>query len=162
MKNRGFEKVSLEEFKKSVSYLNNVEEAYDNIVMPKRSTKNSAGYDICTPISFTLESGASFNIPTGIKAYLNNDEVLNIYVRSSMGFKYNIRLCNQVGIIDSDYYNNIDNEGHIFVKLKNEGDSTVTFNAGDRIVQGIFMKYLITDDDSADTTRIGGRGSTGK
>lgn len=162
MKNRGFEKVSIEEFKKALPYINNIEEAYNNIILPKRATLNSAGYDICTPISFTLESGSSFKIPTGIKAYLEKDEVLNIYVRSSIGFKYNVRMCNQVGIIDSDYYNNEENEGHIFVKLKNEGEKPVTFNAGDRIVQGIFTKYLIIDDDNTYNTRKGGSGSTGK
>ncbi len=66
-----------------------------------------------------------------------------------MGFKYNIRLCNQVGVIDADYYNNPDNEGHIFVKIQNEGDKEVTIKKGDAIAQGIFMKFLITDSDKS-------------
>ena len=162
MKNRGFEKISFEQFKKDCLLTNNIEETYDNILLPKRGTKYSAGYDIYTPISFSLEPGATFKIPLGIKSYFKEDEVLQIYVRSSIGFKYNIRMCNQVGIIDSDYYNNPDNEGHIFVKLQNEGKETITFKAGDRIVQGIFSKYLICDDDEAIGGRTSGIGSTGK
>lgn len=64
-----------------------------------------------------------------------------------MGFKYNIRLCNQVGVIDSDYYNNQDNEGHIWIKIQNEGNKDVNFKKGDAIVQGIFLKYLTTKND---------------
>ena len=86
-------------------------------------------------------------IPTGIKAYFEPDEVLFIIVRSSTGFKYNIRLVNQVGVIDSDYYNNKDNEGHIFIKIQNEGTETVKFNAGNHLAQGIFMNFLKTDSD---------------
>lgn len=159
---RGFEKVSFEQFKKDCNLTNDILKTYNNIVMPQRATTNSAGYDICTPISFSLEPGASIKIPTGIKTYMLNDEVLNIYVRSSIGFKYNVRMCNQVGIIDSDYYNNEDNEGHIFVKLQNEGNETVFFKEKDRIVQGIFTKYLISDNDKVKINRKGGTGSTGK
>ena len=162
MKNRGFEKISFEQFKKDLPFLNNIEEAYNNIEIPKRSTKYSAGYDICTPISFSLEPGATFKVPTGIKSFLKSDEVLFLIIRSSMGFKYNIRMCNQVGVIDSDYYNNSENEGHIFIRLQNEGDKTVTFNSGDRIVQGIFSKYLISDNDDVSIERSSGIGSTGK
>ena len=162
MKNRGFEKVSLEQFKKDCLLVNNVEETYNNIILPKRATKHSAGYDIHTPISFSLEPGSTFKVPLGIKSYFNGDEVLQIYVRSSIGFKYNVRMCNQVGIIDSDYYNNPGNEGHLFVKLQNEGKETITFKAGDRIVQGIFTKYLICDDDETTEERNSGIGSTGK
>ena len=81
------------------------------------------------------------------KPQCNSDEVLLVTVRSSTGFKYNIRLVNQIGIIDSDYYNNPDNEGHLFVKIQNEGDKTVTFKAGDAVAQGIFVKYLTTDTE---------------
>ena len=91
---------------------------------------------------------------------MNENEFLGIYIRSSLGFKYNIRMCNQVGIIDADYYNNKDNEGHIFVCLQNKSDKKVVIKKGDRFVQGIFMSYLITDDDSATDTRNGGIGST--
>ena len=79
-----------------------------------------------------------------------------------MGFKYNGRLCNQLGLIDKDYYNNESNEGHIFIKIKNEGDKEFVVNKGDAIAQGIFMKYLITDDDDTNNVRVGGIGSTNK
>lgn len=155
---RKFEKISEEQFEKDLKEVCE----YSDIVIPTRSTKHSAGYDFVSPISFTLNPGESKKVPTGIKASMNEDEFLAILVRSSMGFKYNVRLCNQVGIVDSDYYNNPDNEGHIFVKIQNEGDKEVIINKGDRFAQGIFMNYLITDDDIAFGERTGGFGSTNK
>ena len=155
---RKFEIISKNEFEKDLKRMCN----YEDITLPTRSTKHSAGYDFKSPIDFELQPDESIKIPTGIKVCMNEDEYLSILVRSSMGFKYNIRLCNQVGIVDSDYYNNPDNEGHIFIKIKNEGDQVLTIKKGDRFAQGIFSKYLLTDDDSADKERIGGFGSTGK
>lgn len=155
---RKFEIISREEFEKDLKRMCN----YEDITLPTRSTKHSAGYDFKSPINFELQPNESIKIPTGIKACMNDDEYLAILVRSSMGFKYNIRLCNQVGIVDSDYYNNPDNEGHIFIKIKNEGDQVLSIKKGDRFAQGIFNKFLLTDDDSADKDRIGGFGSTGK
>ena len=155
---RKFEVISKNEFEKDLKRMCN----YEDITLPTRSTKHSAGYDFKSPIDFELQPNESIKIPTGIKVCMNEDEYLSILVRSSMGFKYNIRLCNQVGIVDSDYYNNPDNEGHIFIKIKNEGDQVLTIKKGDRFAQGIFSKYLLTDDDSADKDRIGGFGSTGK
>ncbi len=78
---------------------------------------------------------------------MENDEVLLLIVRSSQGFTYNLRMCNQVGVIDKDYFNNKDNEGHIWIKLKNEGDKDYVVSKHDRIIQGLFIKYLLTDDD---------------
>jgi len=155
---RKFEKISEEQFEKDLKEVCE----YSDIEIPTRSTKHSAGYDFKSPISFTLNPGDSKKVPTGIKASMNEDEFLAIFVRSSMGFKYNIRLCNQVGIVDSDYYNNPDNEGHIFVKIQNEGKEAITINKGDRFAQGIFMNFLITDDDVAFGDRTGGFGSTNK
>lgn len=155
---RKFEKISEEQFEKDLKEVCE----YCDIEIPTRSTKHSAGYDFKSPISFTLNPGDSKKVPTGIKASMNEDEFLAIFVRSSMGFKYNIRLCNQVGIVDSDYYNNPDNEGHIFVKIQNEGKEAITINKGDRFAQGIFMNFLITDDDVAFGDRTGGFGSTNK
>ena len=96
------------------------------------------------------------------KVLLEDDEFLSIHVRSSMGFKHNIRLCNQVGIIDRDYYNNIDNEGHIWICLQNEGKKDFTIKKGESFAQGIIQKYCITDDDDACGIRVGGLGSTDK
>ena len=76
-----------------------------------------------------------------------DDEVLLLIVRSSMGFKYNVRLCNQVGVIDKDFYNNKDNEGHMFLALKNEGDKDYIVKKGDGICQGMFIKYLTVDNE---------------
>ena len=152
---RRFEKVSREIFLRDVPLGN-----YDELILPKRSTKYSAGYDFYSPISFTLKPGERKVIPTGIKVCMNDNEFLAIYIRSSLGFKWDIRMCNQVGIIDADYYGNSENEGHIFVCLKNEGNGAVTINKGDRFVQGIFTPYLITDDDTATGIREGGIGST--
>ena len=152
---RKFEKINKDNF------LNNVPNGnYEDIILPKRSTKNSAGYDFYSLYDITIKPNERVVIPTGIKAMMNKNEFLGIYIRSSLGFKYNIRMCNQVGIIDADYYNNKDNEGHIFVCLQNESDKEVVIKKGDRFVQGIFMSYLITDDDSATDTRNGGIGST--
>ena len=155
---RKFEKISVEQYEKDLKDVC----SYDDISVPTRSTKHSAGYDFKSPIEFTLNPGESKKVPTGIKASMNEDEFLAILVRSSMGFKYNIRLCNQVGIVDSDYYNNLDNEGHIFIKIQNEGTESITIKKGDRFAQGIFINFLITDDDMAFGDRTGGFGSTNK
>ena len=109
---RKFEKVSIDEFSKY--YDKTMYEEYD---LPKRMTRHSAGYDFLAIEGFTIKPGGIKKIPTGYKATFGNDEMLMILVRSSMGFKYNVRMTNQVGIIESDYYNNIDNEGHMFVSL---------------------------------------------
>ena len=157
---RKFEIVTKEEYLKNVEEMDHLE--YDDLMCPVRSTKHSAGYDFRSPISFTLKSNEIIKVPTGIKASMESDEYLALLVRSSMGFKYNMRLCNQVGIVDSDYYNNPDNEGHIFIKIQNEGEKDIVINKGDRFAQGIFSKYLLVDDDSSDSERAGGFGSTGK
>ena len=103
---RKFEKISKEQYEKDLKG----KCEYEDISLPVRSTKHSAGYDFKSPIEFELNPGEIIKVPTGIKAQMEDDEYLMLLVRSSMGFKYNVRLCNQVGIVDSDYYNNPDNE----------------------------------------------------
>ena len=153
---RKFEKISKDNFLNSVPNGN-----YEDIILPKRSTKNSAGYDFYSLYDITIKPNERVVIPTGIKVCMNEQEFLGIYIRSSLGFKYNLRMCNQVGIIDSDYYDNIDNEGHIFVKLKNEGDSDIVLKKNDRFVQGIIQKFYVVDnEDDLMNTRVGGIGST--
>lgn len=142
---RKFEKISYEQFKKDVK---DDKELYDKFKLPARSSSKTAGYDIYLLEDITIKPNEIVKIPTGIKATFNDDEVLFLIVRSSTGFKYNVRLVNQVGVIDADYYNNEDNEGHIFVKLQNESDKTLEFKAGGALVQGLFINYLATDDDS--------------
>ena len=156
---RKFEKISFEQFKKDIVDDISLYEEYN---IPKRSTENSAGYDFVAITDLVIKPNDILKIPTGIKASMASDEVLLLIVRSSMGFKYNVRMCNQVGVIDSDYYNNVDNEGHIFIKLQNEGDKDYVVKRGDKIVQGIFTKFLITDDDMTKEKRVGGIGSTSK
>lgn len=142
---RRFEKISFEQFKKDIKDDKNL---YDSYNLPKRSTKYAAGYDFEAIESFTIKPGEIKKIPTGIKATMENDEVLLLIDRSSQGFKFNIRMCNQVGVIDKDYYNNKDNEGHIWIKLQNEGDKDYVVREKDGIIQGLFVKYLLTDDDN--------------
>lgn len=139
-----------------------VKNANENAKLPVRSTSGSAGYDFVTPIDFTLEPGESFMVKTDIKTYMPKDIVLQIYPRSSMGIKKDIMLKNLTGIIDSDYADNPDNEGNIGIVLYNYGTEKREFKAGDRIAQGIFVKFFTADDDTADGERTGGYGSTGK
>lgn len=153
---RYFEKISFNEFKKDIK---NDKDLYDNFVLPNRKTSHSAGYDILSLEDIIIHPGEIKKIPTGCKVFMEDDEVLLIVVRSSMGFKYNVRMCNQVGVIDSDYYNNTDNEGHFYIALQNEGDKDFIIHKGDGIAQGIFVKYL-TCDDKVDVKRNGGIGST--
>ena len=122
MKNRDFEKISFERFKKDVK---DDIDLYESYKLPRRDSKGTACYDIPLLEDLEIKPGEIKKLPTGLKSYFNDDEVLLFVVRSSMGFKYNIRLCNQVGIIDADYYNNKDNEGHMWIRIQNEGDETV-------------------------------------
>lgn len=132
-----------------------------DITLPKRSTKQSAGYDIALAEDLTIEPRKLGVGLTGIKAYMQSDEVLMLFTRSSLPRKYGLILPNSVGIIDSDYYSNPTNDGQIHVQLYNFGDETVTLKKGERIVQGIFRKYLTVENEEVITqTRIGGMGST--
>ena len=141
---RDFEKISFEQFKKDIA--DNID-LYNSYELPQRDSKNAAGYDIYLLDDLTIAPGEIRKIPTGLKCFFGTDEVLLFIVRSGTGFKYNIRLCNQVGVIDADYYNNKDNEGHMWIKIQNEGDKVVSIKKGESVVQGIFMKYLTTDSD---------------
>ena len=155
---RYFEKISFEQFAKDVKEDNTL---YNEYSLPKRATKNSAGYDFYSLFDIVLKPNEIKKIPTGIKATMNDDEVLFILVRSSMGFKYNVRLVNQVGVIDKDYYNNESNEGHLWIKLHNQGEKDYIVKKGDAICQGIFTKFLtVSDEEEIDKSRVGGFGST--
>ena len=144
---RFFEKISFEQFKNDIIDDVNL---YEEYILPSRSTKNAAGYDFHAISDIEIKPGEIKKIPTGIKAKFLDDEVLFIVVRSSMGFKYNVRMCNQIGVIDSDYYNNSDNEGHIWVALQNEGKEPYYVKKGDKYCQGIFIKYLTCGDIPSD------------
>lgn len=163
-----FEKVSFEQFKKDCEKNNltfdsedKLREVYESIPLPQRGTKFSAGYDFTSPFTRTFCKGDSIIIPTGIRCSMNNDWVLMLYPRSGLGFKYHIGLANTVGVIDSDYFYS-DNEGHIMVKLDNNGNDNILIHKGDKFVQGVFTQYGITWDDDVETSRNGGLGSTGR
>lgn len=136
---------------------------YEQLSLPKRATKGSAGYDFYAPFTFTLEPGQTIKIPTGIRVQMEEDWVLQLFPRSGLGFKFRLQLNNTVGIIDSDYYYS-DNEGHIFAKITNDSNEgkTLTVEAGTGFMQGIFLQYGITVDDDAQGIRNGGFGSTTK
>lgn len=144
---RGFEPVSLMEM---------------DVKLPTRGSKHSAGYDIYVNEDYVIEPKQSVLIRTGIKAYMPFDEYLDLRVRSSLGIKRQLMLATGASVIDSDYYNNDDNEGEIMVVLYNYGDTTQTIEAGEHIVQGIFTKYHLIDDDCTTAVRTGGTGSTNK
>ena len=130
------------------------------INLPQRTTAESAGYDIECAETVTINPGEVKIVPTGIKAFMAYNEFLAIHIRSSIGIKRHIMLAKCTGIIDSDYYNNEDNEGHILLGLYNLGTEAVTLEKGERVAQGIFTKYLVANDDEANGIRLGGIGST--
>ena len=150
MKIRGFEKIA--------------KYAEVDFPLPERKTELSAGYDFCLPEEVTLEPGKLQLVPTGVKAYMQAGEWLGMHIRSSMAVKKHLMLVNNVGIIDADYYNNEDNEGHIMLALLNMGQEKVVLPKGERVAQGIFYTYLTADGDEKVTKAVrgGGFGSTGK
>lgn len=133
----------------------------EGISLPRRKTTESAGYDIESAQTVTIEPQTMAVVSTGVKVFMNYDEYLAIHIRSGIAFKRKLMLMNSTGIIDSDYYNNEENEGHIMIALYNMGDAAVTIEKGERIAQGIFSKYLLTNEDDATGIRTGGIGSTG-
>lgn len=149
MRQRGFEFVS----------------EYENaeLTLPVRSTSKSAGYDIAAAEAVIIRSGETKLIPTGIKAYMQDGEYLGLHIRSGLAVRHGLHLANCQGIIDADYYNNPDNEGHILIALVNGGSIDFEVSRGLRIAQGIFYSYLLADRDESDrkVLRSGGLGSTG-
>ena len=158
-----FYKVSKEQFLGDMAEerLFPTESAYENLELPKRSTKGSAGYDFYSPIKFILKPGQTIKIPTGIRCEMNSDYALFIMPISGLGFKYQIFLSNTLALIDSDFAYS-DNEGHIMIKLLNNGKKDLYIKEGDKFCQGVFIPYGVTIDDYCDGVRNGGFGSTGK
>ena len=161
-----FEKVSFEQFQSgfdSEFSLEQIKEMYDELELPKRATKGSAGYDFFSPFDITLKPGQTVKVPTGIRAYMEDGWVLKLYPRSGLGFKFRLQLNNTVGIIDSDYYYS-SNEGHIFAKITNDTneDRVVSIKKNTGFIQGIFLEYGVTYDDMVEEVRDGGFGSTTK
>lgn len=153
-----------------------------DINLPQQGTKGSAGYDFEAAEDTTIPSMHNFFIksvkdgkwelsqrglrptlvPTGVKAYMQEDEFLALYNRSSMPLKQQLMLANNTAVIDSTYYNNASNDGHIMFQFINFGENDVVLKKGTRIGQGIFHKYLLADDGNSEEERIGGFGSTGE
>ena len=138
-----------------------VKNVYDSIKLPKRATMGSAGYDFFVPIDLDIVPNTTVKVPTGIRCKMKKNYVLQIYPRSSLGFKYRFQPDNLVPIIDSDYYGS-DNEGHIFLKMTNDSreDKTLKLKRGDAFAQGIFNKYYLAKEHKVHTKRNGGFGST--
>ncbi len=152
-----FFKVSLTEYLKDGE-----KQDFEDISLPRRATKGSAGYDFYAPKDIFLAPGETVKVATGIRVKIDEGWVLKIYPRSSLGFKYRLTLNNTVGIIDSDYYY-ADNEGHIFIKMTNLGKEPLPIKKGSAFAQGVFVEYGITlDDEPVTELRKGGFGSTDK
>ncbi len=137
-----------------------------NINLPERKTKFSAGYDVeaaeDTLIPSIKKQSTPTLVKTGLKAYMQDDEVLLLYNRSSNPKKKGLVMANSVGVIDKDYYGNPDNDGHFMFSFFNIKDEDILIKKGECIGQAIFQKYLIADNDSAEGVRVGGFGSTTK
>jgi dUTP pyrophosphatase len=151
MKLRGFKPVE-----------ENMRKDNGNYILPLRSTRKSAGYDLFSPINILIGSNEKILIWTNVKAYMQDDEVFQIYIRSSIAIKKGLVMANQVGIIDADYYSNLGNDGNIGICLHNQTDEIISISSGDKLVQGIFIKYLVADNCNSDEVRSGGIGSTGE
>ena len=174
-----FEKVSLDQYIKDFctcfpEYVNHFEgdtdqlhdtikTIYDHIKLPTRATAGSAGYDFFSPTKIVLNQDTYVTIPTGIRCKMDIGWVLKMYPRSGHGFKSGVHLANTVGIIDSDYYNAL-NEGHIMIKLVNDSgiSQRIKIDRGTGFCQGIFLPYGIAIEDEVTEERTGGFGSTTK
>lgn len=162
-----FEKVSYEQYKKDVLgsdvqlsvFEDECVKEYEEIKLPRRATGGSAGYDFFATRNISIAPGEACLIHTGVRVFMPNGIFLSIHPRSGLGFKYRIGLANTTGIIDSDYVDAA-NEGHIAIKLVNNGTSAVTIRKGQAVAQGIFQIFCLVDDDISDGERVGGFGST--
>lgn len=141
--------------------------AYDELPLPHRATRRSAGYDFYAPFDIHMNAGEPVKIYTGVKWFCDDslksdisDFGLFIYPRSSLSNKYGMRLSNTVGIVDADYYGNSQNEGHIMVQVV--FDDEYTLKKGERLAQGVIHEVFMTDNDKTDAERDGGFGSTGR
>lgn len=130
------------------------------IQLPIRGSSKAAAYDFYSNDSYTIEPNNIAKVWTDVKAYMEDNEVLLLDVRSSMGGKF--MLANTIGVIDADYYSNENNDGNIGIFLKNISDETLIIKEGERIAQGMFFTYLVADNGNTDEVRTGGFGSSGK
>ena len=138
-----------------------IRKKYKEINLPKRSTRFSAGHDICTPFDVKLCPGEKLMIPTGIRCEMSEEYVMLIFPRSSLGIKKGMTISNTVPVVDADYFF-ADNEGHIFISIKNNGNEVLELRSGEKIVQAVFVPFGVADEEEITTERTGGIGSTGK
>lgn len=134
------------------------------VTLPTRGTSGAAAYDIYSLTSRTIRPGGKVEFPTDVKVYMKKDEVFHLYPRSNQGIKFDLMLANTTGVIDTDFYENTDNDGRFTIVIRNMGTENYYVKAGDRIAQGEFNKFLIADNDYNKKlpTRKGGTGSTGR
>lgn len=137
--------------------------AYQNadLPLPVRKTAHAAGYDLAAADRVVIQPGEVGLVPTGLKAYMEQGEFLALAVRSSLAVKRRLMLANGLGVIDADYVDNPENEGHIMVALYNGSSAMVVVEQGERVAQGIFLRYEVVEGDAAEGARTGGFGSTG-
>lgn len=132
-----------------------------NINLPKRATKKAAGYDFESSEDVVIPVGSKpVLVPTGVKSYMGDQEVLVLANRSSNPLKKGLVLTNGIGVIDADYYSNESNDGHIMGQFINVGKEDVVIKKGERVFQGIFLPFLLGDNDIPGQDRTGGHGST--
>lgn len=165
MKIAEFEKVSLEQYTSDLKNFDSqaeIKDIYGSIKLPARKTRRSAGHDFHMPYGIDLQPGESSLIATGIRCKMADDHVMLVFPRSSLGIKKNMVITNTVPVIDSDYYMNGGNEGHIFICIKNWGNETLRLESGEAFAQAVFIKYGVADNGDIETARNGGIGSTGK
>ena len=155
-----FDRVSEKQYIKDMDWRENYL-ALAEIPLPKRSTRDSAGYDFISPVETVIPAGGKTVIPTGIRCEMQNGWVLMIFPRSGLGFRHQIRLSNTVGIIDGDYAY-AENEGHILISLRNPMNQDLLIGKGDRFCQGVFLPYGLAEEENEFAERTGGLGSTGK
>ena len=161
-----FEKISMKQFIHDwVQEFGNrpdhiIAEIYNKIKLPERKTSYSAGHDFYMPYDFRIVPGGKIMIPTGIKCTMDNDYVMLIFPRSSLGIKKNMCISNTIPVVDADYIN-ADNEGHIFISIENHGAETIFLYSGDAFAQAVFVQYGVADD-GVTAERRGGIGSTGE
>lgn len=134
---------------------------YEDAVIPTRGTEFSAGYDLCSARNIDLMPKTVTYVATGLKVYMPDDEYLNVSLRSGFANRYEVFMPNSPSVIDADYYNNESNEGHMVVPIYNTNGIVIPIQKGERIAQGVFLKYLLADGDEAGGKRTGGFGSTG-
>lgn len=156
-----FEYISDDEIEKFINGYDSYSGTFQDPDLPRRATSDSAGYDIQTPMNIDLDPEEEIIVPTFLKCRIESGWFLGLFPKSGLGWKYHVKIANTIGVVDGDYYNNVDNEGHILVKIRNEGDKPLHIEIGKAFVQGIFLPYGVERlEPMPMKVRAGGFGST--